>query len=149
MGLPSLTGTTSTVPLNRAASMQLQREMQYQLFQTSGTIKAVVESTDLDPAVAFKAAALMEEIDTFLLEGTQGNSQGDEPLEDLNCSQGNGPRGAAGPQVAIGMGSLPMSPMANENDSDGNSCWSADLQSPPQNMGTANSENGGISEVDL
>ena len=54
-----------------------------------------------------------------------------------------------GPQVAIGMGSsLPMR-TENEDDSDGNSCSSTDLQSPPQNMGTATSENGGIVEVDF
>ena len=143
--------TASTMPLNRAASVQ--------------AMKAFAARANLDPA-------LMDELDPFLVEGTESISQGkdagqeEEILnekdrqqprrqqqneDDNQRSQGKRPQGAAGPQVAIGVGSLPMR-MANEDDSDGNSCSSADLQSPPPNMGTvttAHSEDGGILEVDL
>ena len=60
----ALTETASTAPLNRAASVQ-------------AMVKAlIVASADLDSVVASKATALMEQIDTFLLEGTQNTSRG-------------------------------------------------------------------------
>jgi hypothetical protein len=57
-------------------SPSLLSEIQCQLAQTSETMKAGVARALLDPVVASRAAALMEEIGTILLEGTQSTFQG-------------------------------------------------------------------------
>ena len=63
-------GKAVIVPPNVAASVQ--------------AINAVVESKDFDPIVA---AALMEEIATILLEGTQGSSRGEETDQEENIGE--------------------------------------------------------------